>query len=127
MEVSSMASMIDFLREGHLQAVFQMFSFLDIKHNVFVMFDPTDPDIDKTRFPTECWSATPYGSCKDDASPNASSSRGIGFTIRVFVDSDNSGIESQELALHCFFTIILSLFIRRNRGVLRHQVLVMSS
>ena len=55
------------------------------------MFDPTDPEIDQTQFPTEDWSETPYGLCKEDVPLNSPSPRGIGFTMRAFVDSDHSG------------------------------------
>ena len=39
--------------EGHLAAVFQMFSFLKSKRNGFTVFDPTEPEIDQIQFPTE--------------------------------------------------------------------------
>ena len=54
------------------------------------MFDPTELEIDLNQFPTEDWSATPYGSCKEDIPLNAPPPRGIGFTMRAFVDSDHA-------------------------------------
>ena len=86
-----MASMMALPREGHLKIVFQMFSFLKSKHNGVMVFDPTESDIDQTQFPTEDWSATPYGPCKEDIPSNAPAPRGIGFTMRDFVDSDHTG------------------------------------
>ena len=86
-----MASVMALPHEGHLTAVFQMFSFLMRKHNLVTVFDPTEPEINKTKFPTEDWSATPYGPCKEDVPPNASLPRFIGFTMRYFVDSDYTG------------------------------------
>ena len=38
-----MASMMALPREGHLNFVFQMFSFLKINHNGVVAFDSTEP------------------------------------------------------------------------------------
>ena len=91
MEVSAMASMMALPREGHLKVVFQMFAFLKSKHNGVMVFDPTEPDIDLSQFPSEDWSATPYGPCKEDIPSNAPPPRGIGFTMRAFVDSDHAG------------------------------------
>ncbi len=93
METSALASsMMALPREGHLKAIFQMFAFLKTKHNGVMVFDPTEPDIDLSKFPTEDWSATPYGGvCKEDIPSNAPSPRGIGFTMRAFVDSDHAG------------------------------------
>ena len=92
METSALASsMMALPREGHLKAIFQMFAFLKTKHNGVMVFDPTEPDIDLSKFPTEDWSATPYGVRKEDIPSNAPSPRGIGFTMRAFVDSDHAG------------------------------------
>ena len=49
-EVSGMAYVMSFPLEGHLNAVLQIFSFLNVKHNGVALFDPTDPDIKKLRF-----------------------------------------------------------------------------
>ena len=78
-------------REGHLDAVFHMFTFLKRKHNGVIVFDPTEPEIDINRFPREDWSATSYGECKEEISSNAPEPRGIAFTMREFVDSDHAG------------------------------------
>ena len=60
MDVSAMASMMALPHEGHLSVVFQTLSFLNRKHNLVPVFDPTEPSIDKNQLPTEDWSATPY-------------------------------------------------------------------
>ena len=91
MEVSAMASMMALPRQGHLNTVFQMFSFLKSKHNGVMVFDPTEPDIDLSQFPAEDWSASPYSPCKEDLPTNAPAPKGIGFTMRAFVDSDHAG------------------------------------
>ena len=84
-----MASMMALPREGHLSVLFKMFSFLKSKHNGVTVFDPTEPEMDRTQFPTEDWSATHYGVCKEDVPLNAPAPRGIGFTMRAFFDSDH--------------------------------------
>ena len=91
METSALASMMANPREGHLKEVFHMFSYLKSKHNGVMVFDPTEPDIDETKFAREDWTATAYGSCTEDKPPNAPTPRGIGMTMRAFVDSDHAG------------------------------------
>ena len=91
METSALASMMASPRVGHLNAVYHMFAFLKVKHNGVMVFDPTEPDIDTSQFTMEDWSASAYGECKEDMPPNAPESRGLGFTMRAFVDSDHAG------------------------------------
>ena len=85
-----MASMQALIREGHLAALFQMFLFLKSKHNVVTVFDPNEHEIYQNQFLTEDWCATPYGICKEDVTSNAPSPRGMRFTIRAFVESDDA-------------------------------------
>ena len=54
------------------------------------MFDPTDPEIYQTQFPTEYWSAITCGPYKEDASSNTPFPRSIDYTIRSFVESDHA-------------------------------------
>ena len=55
------------------------------------MFDPTKPEIDLYKFTIEYWLATTYGEFKEELPPIAPQDRGIGMTMRNFVDSDNAG------------------------------------
>lgn len=91
METSALASMMAMPRQGHLKAALHMFAFLKCKHNAVMVFDPTVPDIDESAFPSQDWSETPYGECKEDIPFNAPTPRGVGFTMRAFVDSDHAG------------------------------------
>lgn len=91
METSAMASMMAMPREGHLEQLFHMFAYLKLKHNSSMVFDPTEPDIDESQFPCEDWSSTVYGECKEELPGNMPEPRGIGFTMRAFVDSDHAG------------------------------------
>ena len=57
------------------------------------MLDPTPPEINDNDFPSEDWSHTvysdavePVGDLDDIPDP-----RGLGFTIRAFVDADHAG------------------------------------
>ena len=91
METSALASMMAMPREGHLNVVFQMFAFLKGKHNGIMVFDPTEPDIDETKFLKQDWLATVYGDCKEIIPEDAPKPQGIGFTLQAFVDSDHAG------------------------------------
>ena len=71
METSAMAPMMAMSRRGHLNVLFQMFAFLNTKHNGVMVFDPTEPDIDKTQFCKKDWSATLYGECCEELPPGA--------------------------------------------------------
>ena len=91
MEISALVSTMALPREGHICAVYQMFAFLKTRHNGVMVFDPTEPDIDETKFKKEDWSATPYGPCSEELPINAPEPLGIGFIMRAFVDSDHAG------------------------------------
>ena len=49
-EVSILASQMALPREGHLDAVFHVFACLKKKHNSRLIFDPTYPEIDMSKF-----------------------------------------------------------------------------
>lgn len=86
-----MALMMVMPRDGHLQQLFHMFAYLKLKHNSCMVFDPTEPDIDESKFVCEDQSATAYGKCTEELPPNMPDPRGVGFTMRAFVDSDHAG------------------------------------
>jgi hypothetical protein len=89
-EVSMLASHLALPREGHLEAVFHIFSYLDQKHNSRMAFDPTYPAIDKTKF-KECDWKEFYGEAQEAIPPNAPKPRGKEVDLRLFVDSDHAG------------------------------------
>ena len=91
MEVSAMASMMASPREGHLQQLFQMFSFLKAKHNGVMVFDSSEPSIDRNLFIKEDWSAVAYGECVEELPGNTPEPRGPEMIMRAFVDSDHAG------------------------------------
>ncbi len=59
-EVSKLASHLAMPREGHLEALFHLFNFLDKRHNARIVFNPTYPDIDMSAF-KECDWKSFYG------------------------------------------------------------------
>ena len=61
-----------------------------------MVFDPTEPDIDNSQFVRENWLASDYSEIKEELPTNAPQPKGIGFTMRAFIDYDHAG----ELTTH---------------------------
>ena len=89
-EVSMLASHSALPREGHLDAVVRVFSYLKHNHNARMVFDPTYPTIDLTSF-KECDWKNFYGDTKEAIPPNAPKPLGKEVDLRLFVDSDHAG------------------------------------
>jgi len=70
-EASVMASCMALPRRGHLDQLYHMFGYLRNNHNTELVFDPTEPEIDKSAFVTEEWKDTVYGNKKETLPPNA--------------------------------------------------------
>jgi hypothetical protein len=85
-----LASCVAAPRKGHLDTVFHLFVYLEMKHNSRLVFDPTYPDIDMREF-KECDWKEFYGDVKEAIPPNAPEPRGKVVDIRLYVDSDHAG------------------------------------
>ena len=94
-EVSMMSSCLALPRFGHLQQLFNIFAYLKKHHNTEMIFDPSDPIIDQSQFPREDWSHSVYASgdavLKEPIPQDVPESRGRGFTMRLYCDSDHAG------------------------------------
>ena len=86
MEASALSPFVAMPREGHMQQVLHIFSYLKIHHNVRVVFDPTYLDINMEMLLKHEWSSI-YGSDKEDVPGNAPKPMGHKFIIRVYVDA----------------------------------------
>ena len=90
-EVSMLAAHMAAPREGHLRAAFQVFAYLKLKHNARLIYDPTVPRIDTTKFrEDESWTSF-YGEVKEAIPTNAPIPRGKSVVMRLFVDADHAG------------------------------------
>jgi hypothetical protein len=89
-EVSMLLSHLALPREGHLEAVFHTFAYLENKHNSRMVFDPTYPDIDMSRFKKVDWNPF-YGDVKEAISDNAPTPRGKEVDVRLYTDADHAG------------------------------------
>jgi len=90
MEVSALSSQLALLHEGHLEALFHIFAYLDKKHNARIVFDPSYPEIDMKDF-KECDWHHFYGDVKEVVPPNAPEPHGEDADLRMFVDSNHAG------------------------------------
>lgn len=86
-----MASIMVLPRLGHLKQLYHMFSYLRDSHNTELVFDPSEPDINKADFLSEEWKDMVYGSCKEGIISNAPAFRGFSFKIVSYVDADHTG------------------------------------
>jgi hypothetical protein len=79
-------------REGHLVEVLQIFSYLRKYHNTELVFDPSEPNVNKADFEQRDWSSTEFGHVegKEELPPNAPEPRGLGFRIIAKVDADHA-------------------------------------
>jgi hypothetical protein len=109
-EVSMLASCVAAPREGHLDAVFRIFAYLEKKHNSRLVFDPSYPDIDMREF-KECEWKEFYGDAKEAIPPNAPKPRGKEVDIRLFVDSDHAGDQATRRSRSGFLIYINSALI----------------
>lgn len=93
-EVSMLSSCLALPREGHLEQVFHVFSYLKKHHNAVMVFDPREPDIDfDHHFPDQDWSYSTMSKedMKEELPPNMPKALGKSFIIRAYVDSDHAG------------------------------------
>jgi hypothetical protein len=89
-EVSMFSTHICFTREGHLEAVCHVFSYLGLHHNAGVVFDPTYPSVDMGTFIKTDWKSM-YGDMKDIIPSGSPVSRGNEVYLRLFVDYYHAG------------------------------------
>jgi Reverse transcriptase (RNA-dependent DNA polymerase) len=104
-EVSMLASHLALPREGHLEAAFHIFAYLEKKHNSRLVFDPTYPTIDKSKFKEVEWKAF-YGDAKEAIPLNAPPPRGKDIDLRLFVDSDHAGDHQTRRSRTGFFIML---------------------
>jgi hypothetical protein len=89
-EVSMLSTFLCMPREGHLDAVYNLFAYMSLHHNARVVFDPTYPDIDMLAFIKTDWKPM-HGDVKEAIPPNAPVTRGKKIDLCLFLYSDHAG------------------------------------
>jgi hypothetical protein len=77
-------------REGHLDAMYHLLTYLSLYQNARVVFDPTYPDVDMRAFINTDLKPI-YGDVKKETPQNYPVTREKEIDIRLFVDSDHAG------------------------------------
>jgi len=77
-------------REGHLEEVFHIFAYLKSHRKSALVFDPTTPLFDESRFSTRDWSEF-YPDAKEETPPRAPELLGKSMVMTCFVDADHAG------------------------------------
>ena len=92
LEVSMMSSQMDMPREGHLEQMFHMFGYLKCHHNTEMVFDPSDPVIDMSRFQKRDWGSSEFRHTEgiEELPPKIPQPRRFGFTISAKVDANHA-------------------------------------
>ena len=104
-EVSELASQLAMPREGHLEAVFRVFSYLKYKKNSVMIFDPSYPEIDHDNFPKRDWNNF-YGEVKEEIPPLMPKPLGREVILRLFCDSDFAGDGNSRRSRTGFFVFL---------------------
>jgi hypothetical protein len=89
-EVSMMSSHSAMPREGHLEVLLHIFSYLKSHSNSRLIFDPLEPKVNKDDFVTCDWRDF-YPGAEERIPPDAPPPLGKGVVLRLFVDSDHAG------------------------------------
>ena len=109
-EVSTLASQMAMPREGHLEAIFRVFAYLNIRHNSRLVLDPTYPVIPQNTFQTYEWTNF-YGNIKEAIPPDAPEPRGKEVDLRMYVDSDHAGDPKTRRSRTGFFIFVNSALV----------------
>ena len=83
LEVSMMSSHLALPRDEHLQQVLHIFGYLKPYHNTEMVYDPSDPVIDKAQFDRQDWASSEFGNHLTEELPgNMPALRGMSFIMR---------------------------------------------
>ena len=65
-EILMMSSSLALPRSGHLKQLYHIFSYLKKHHNTEMVFDPTEPTINKELFEKQDWTNSVYATDDTD-------------------------------------------------------------
>ena len=86
-----LASHLAMPREGHMNEVLHIFTYLKKNHNAEMVFDPSDPEIEPNEFQRRDWEATEFGDDLEEILPeNKPKPLGLGTIMRAYVDADHA-------------------------------------
>ena len=90
LETSLLSQFLASPREGHLEVAYHIFAYLKKHPEVKIVFDPSYPEVDESRFQQVDWFET-YGDLTEELPPRMPEPRGNSVVLSCFVDSDHAG------------------------------------
>ena len=109
-EVSHLASYLAAPRRGHLEAAVHVYSYLKLKHNSRLVFDPTYKDVDQSAFQVHDWKHF-YGEIEEPVPLNAPKPRGKEVDLLAYVDSDHAGDKATRRSRTGYFIFLNSALV----------------
>lgn len=91
LETALMSSHLCLPREGHFEAVYKIFSYLDNRSKSNMVFDPKVVELDESNFNTTDWKDSVYGDVTEEIPPNAPEPLGMPVHITCFVNANHAG------------------------------------
>ena len=89
-EVSHLSSYLVSPRQGHLDAVYNIFGYLKRHGRSSLYFDYSEPNFDPNKFIKQSWEDF-YGDIREEIPPNMPEPLGKAMSLSAFVDADHAG------------------------------------
>ena len=110
-EVSMLASYLASPRDGHMDAVIHLYSWLRDHHNGRLVLDPSYPDIDQKNFVRRDWEHF-YGDVSEPLPPDMPKPLGKDVDLRLYVDSSHANDKVNRRSRTGFFVFLNSALIQ---------------
>jgi hypothetical protein len=91
LEVSLLSSYLCQPREGHIEAVYNIFAYLENHAEATMTFDDKQPMIIEEAFHKSDWSESVYGEVEEEVPPKCHKPKGNPVTMTCFVDANHTG------------------------------------
>ena len=91
LEVSLMSSYLCQPREGHLEALYNIFAYLEKHGEAPMAFDDKMPVLNEEAFHWSDWSESIYGNVQEELPPKMPKPRGNPVIMTCFVDTNHAG------------------------------------
>ncbi|GAX25842.1 hypothetical protein FisN_6Hu120 [Fistulifera solaris] len=91
LETALMSTCLCMPREGHLEAVYKIFAYLDAHRQSNMIFDPKVVELNESAFNKTDWADSVYGDVSEELPPNAPEPLGMPVHITCFVDANHAG------------------------------------
>ena len=87
-----MSSHMAMPREGHLEGLLHIFSYLKKFHNTELVLDPSDPALNYDEFDRKDWTSSEFGHVEGEEQVpfNMPQARGLGFVMYALLDADHA-------------------------------------